>query len=37
MQISNGVNSKGKIENGLKTKRPNWLKLNDKDQIENTP
>ena len=37
MQISNGVDYRDKIENGSKTQRPNRLKLNDKDQIENTP
>ena len=33
----NGVDSKGKIENGLKTQGPNWMKLKHWDQIENTP
>ena len=36
-QISNGDDAKGKIENGLKTQEPNWMLLNHKDQIENTP
>ena len=26
-QIPNGVDFKGKIENGLKTQGPNWMKL----------
>ncbi len=34
---TNGVDSRGKINNGLKTQGPNWMILKHKDQIENTP
>ena len=36
-QISNGDDTDGIIENGLKTQRLNWKKLKYRNQIENTP
>ena len=34
---TNEIDFKGKIDNGLKTQRRNWIKLKHRDQIENIP
>ena len=36
-QIPNGVDSRSKIENGLKAQGPNWMKLKHWEQIKNIP